>query len=87
MSERQGNIIMSIETTKLERENLEAHVDLCATRYQALEYRLNTIETKVENMHTDIQRGNSSIAKVIITSAGTVVAGLLGLIATILMKF
>jgi chromosome segregation ATPase len=87
MSERQGKETMSIETTKLERENLEAHVDLCATRYQALEYRLGTIETKVESIHADIQKGNSSMSKVIITSAGTVVAGLLGLIATILMKF
>lgn len=78
---------MSIETTKLERENLEAHVDLCAQRYQILESRLTVIETKVESIHQDIMRGNQSMSKVIITSAGTVVAGLLGLIATLILKF
>jgi tetrahydromethanopterin S-methyltransferase subunit G len=77
----------SIKTTNLERENLEAHVDLCAQRYQILEARLNTIETKVESIHADMQRGNQSISKVIISSAGTIVAGLLGLIVTLLLKF
>lgn len=78
---------MSIETTKLERENLEAHVDLCAQRYQILESRLATIEAKVESIHNDINKGNRSMSAVIITSASTVVAGLLGLIATLVIKF
>ena len=78
---------MSIETTKLERENLEAHVDLCAQRYQILEARLSTIEAKVESIHKDIMKGNQSMSKVIISSATTVVAGLLGLIATLILKF
>ena len=78
---------MSIETTKLERENLEAHVDLCAQRYQILESRLATIEAKVESIHSDINKSNRSMSAVIITSASTVVAGLLGLIATLVIKF
>lgn len=85
MPERQGIIEMS--TTDLERENLEAHVDLCAERYKQLEYRLGTIEAKVENIHNDINKANNSMVKVIVTSAGTVVAGLLGLIATLIVKF
>jgi tetrahydromethanopterin S-methyltransferase subunit G len=76
-----------IKTTNLERENLEAHVDLCAQRYQILEARLNTIETKVESIHADMQKGNQSMSKVIISSAGTIVAGLLGLIVTLMLKF
>lgn len=78
---------MSISTTKIERENLEAHVDLCAQRYQILEARLTTIEAKVESIHADIMKGNQSMSKVIISSAATVVAGLLGLIATLILKF
>jgi hypothetical protein len=78
---------MSIETTNLERENLEAHVDLCAQRYQILEYRLGIIEAKVENIHQDIQKSNKSMSTVVISSAGTVVAGLLGLIVTLILKF
>jgi hypothetical protein len=76
-----------IVTTQLERENLEAHVDLCAERYSHLDLRLSNIETKVEAIAEDIKRGNNSTAKVIVTSAGTVVAGLLGLIATLIIKF
>lgn len=78
---------IEIETTKLERENLEAHVDLCAQRYQILAARLSTIEAKVENIHSDITKGNQSMSKVLISSAGTIVAGLLGLIATLIIKF
>lgn len=77
----------NISTTKLERENLEAHVDLCAQRYQLLEARLSTIETKVESIHADMNRANKGLATVIITSTGTVIAGLLGLIATLIIKF
>jgi hypothetical protein len=73
--------------SRLERENLEAHVDLCAERYKQLDYRLRTIETKVENIHEDINKANTGMVKVIITSAGTIVASLLGLIATLIIKF
>lgn len=76
-----------IKTTNLERENLEAHVDLCAERYSHLETRLTKIEVKVEEIHEDIREGNSSMSKVIIGAATTIVAALISTIATILLKF
>lgn len=76
-----------MSTTSLEKTNLEAHVDLCAERYKQLDLRLTTLESKVDNLHNQIQRSHSSINTVMITSAATVIAGILGLIATILMKF
>ena len=36
------------QTTSLERESLEAHVDLCALRYEQLDTRMNNLEVKVE---------------------------------------
>ena len=78
---------MNIKTTNLERENLEAHVDLCAERYAHLELRLGTIETKVDQINKDITTANQSMSKVIIGAATTIVAGLLSLVLTILMKF
>jgi hypothetical protein len=78
---------MSINTTDLERTNLEAHVDLCAQRYQQLDYRLGIIEVKMEGIGKDIKAGNNSINKVIITAASSILAGLLGLAATLLLKF
>lgn len=76
----------SIRTTSLERENLEAHVDLCAERYQQLESRLSALEDKVSTIHTDIVEGQKSLSKVIIGTTGTIIAGLLSTIVVILMK-
>ena len=71
--------------TTLERENLEAHVDLCEQRYNNLELRLSKIETKVEHIHADITNGNKSMVKVIVGATGTIVAGLLSTIVVILV--
>ncbi len=76
-----------LKTTSLERENLEAHVDLCAERYSHLETRLTIIEQKVEKIQKEILEGNNSMSKVIIGSATSVVVALVTTIATILMKF
>lgn len=75
-----------MSTTSLEKENLEAHVDLCAQRYEVLEGRLTKIEEKVEDIHNDIRSGNQSMIKVLIGAAGTIVAGLLSTIVVILMQ-
>ena len=72
--------------TSLERENLEAHVDLCEQRYNNLELRLSKIETKVEHIHADITNGNKSMVKVIVGATGTIVAGLLSTIVVILLN-
>lgn len=73
-------------TTELERSNLEAHVDLCAVRYQQLDQRLTNLENKVDNMRNEILDGQKSLTKVIVGTAGTVVAGVLSVVVTILMK-
>ena len=73
-------------TTKLEKENLEAHVDVCEQRYQQLEGRLSKIEEKVEHIHRDITEGQASMTKVLIGTAGTVVAGLLSTVVVILLN-
>ena len=73
-------------TTELEKTNLEAHVDLCAIRYEALEGRLDKVETKIDNIHNDMINGQKSITKVLIGTAGTVVASLLSIVIVILMN-
>jgi len=74
-------------TTNLEKESLEAHVDLCALRYESLDRRLTTIEEKVDDIHKDITDGNKSMTKVLIGAAGTIVAGLLSTIVVLLLSF
>ena len=72
--------------TDLEKENLEAHVDLCQQRYKQLESRLDKIEKKVEAIHSDMIDGQKSMTKVLIGTAGTIVAGLLSTIVVILLQ-
>ena len=76
-----------LPTTSLEKESLEAHVDLCALRYQQLDSRLTKIEEKVEDIHTDITTGNKSMVKVLIGATGTIIAGLLSTIVVLLVSF
>ena len=76
-----------LPTTDLEKESLEAHVDLCALRYQQLDSRLTKIESKVEDIHEDITNGNKSMVKVLIGATGTIVAGLLSTIVVLLVSF
>lgn len=74
-------------TTTLEKESLEAHVDLCALRYQQLDTRLTNVETKINTIHEDMKQGQQSMTKVLIGTAGTIVAGLLSTIVVILLQF
>ena len=76
-----------LPTTSLEKESLEAHVDLCALRYANLEGRLDKVEEKIDEVHKDIQEGNKSMTKVLIGASGTIVAGLLSTIVVLLMSF
>jgi phosphoglycerate-specific signal transduction histidine kinase len=76
-----------LPTTNLEKESLEAHVDLCALRYANLDERLSNVEEKIDIVHKDITEGQKSMTKVLIGTAGTIVAGLLSTIVVLLMNF
>ena len=75
-----------MSTTELEKQNLEAHVDLCSERYKGLHDRLSAIEIRLQKMNEDQQVSHKSQTKTIIATAGTVVAGLLSTVVVILMK-
>lgn len=74
------------DTTNLEKQSLEAHVDLCAMRYQQLDLRLKTLEVKMDGVQKEIIDGSKSLKTVIITSSSSIVVALLGVIGTILIK-
>jgi hypothetical protein len=77
---------MANQPTELERTSLEAHVDLCALRYGQLDQRLSALEEKVNSIHEDVIEGQKSLTKVVIGTAGTVIAGIISLVIAILMK-
>jgi len=78
--------IRLMSTTELEKQNLEAHVDLCSERYKGLHDRLSAIEVRLGKMNEEMTQGHKSQTKTIIATAGTVVAGLLSTVVVILMK-
>lgn len=41
---------MMSDTTDIEKKSLEAHVELCAERYRALDERFETINEKINRM-------------------------------------
>jgi hypothetical protein len=73
--------------TDIEKENLEAHVELCAERYKQIESRLSIIEDKVSSLHNAIQKSHLNTIKVLIGTAGTVIVGVLSLFGIIISKF
>jgi len=75
-----------MSTTSLEKESLEAHVDLCAIRYEQMDKRLTTVENKLDNISDQMAAGQNSLTKVIIGAAGTIVAGLLSTIVVIVLQ-
>lgn len=44
-----------MSASDIEKENLEAHVELCAERYRQLNEKLDTLESKVADMGIDIK--------------------------------
>lgn len=73
-------------TTDLEKQSLEAHVDLCAIRYDNLDNRLSNVENKIDGIAIDMKNSNNSLIKVIIGATGSIVAGLLSTIIVILFN-
>ena len=83
-----------MSTTQIEKKNLEAHVELCAERYDALESKLDTVEEKVnsleisvgevKNMIVHLDRGRSTQ---LITWAGTTITMLIGVVGWLMTKF
>jgi hypothetical protein len=76
-----------IVTIPQERDDLGLHVDLCAQRYLFLEKRLEIVEVKVDRLIETITKNNKQTTTMVITSVTTILAGIAGLITTILMKF
>lgn len=71
----------------LEKQSLEAHVDLCQLRYEQLDLRLTIVEKKLADIQQDILDGHKSMKATVITASGSIVVAIVGVVTTILMKF
>jgi hypothetical protein len=52
-----------VDTTEIEKKSLEAHVELCAERYKMLELKLESVDDKIVQVHTDIAGIATTVSK------------------------
>ena len=52
-----------VDTTDIEKKSLEAHVELCAERYKMLELKLESVDDKIVEIHSDISGIATSVSK------------------------
>lgn len=52
------------EATDIEKKSLEAHVELCAERYNALEDKLSTLENKIVSVGSMVKEVKDSVSKI-----------------------
>jgi hypothetical protein len=72
--------------TNIERENLEAHVELCAQRYTALEQRMDSVESKLSTLQDTLEKSSLNTIKILIGTAGTIIVAMMSLVGLILTK-
>jgi len=77
---------MAKKPTEIEKQNLEAHVELCSQRYEAIELRLDSIETKVSGLQKSIEDNHAGLIKVLLGVAGTVITAVASVLVVILQK-
>lgn len=81
-----------MSASDIEKENLEAHVELCAERYRQLNMKLDTLNTKVSSMEGMISEIKSSLSETndkhnrqLITIGTSIIVVLIGAIITLLV--
>jgi hypothetical protein len=52
-----------VDTTEIEKKSLEAHVELCAERYKMLELKLEAVDEKIVEVHSDISGIAATVSK------------------------
>ena len=54
-----------VEATDIEKKSLEAHVELCAERYNAIEHRLDSVDDKISSMNKMIKEMHEMMHSVV----------------------
>lgn len=53
-----------VEATEIEKKSLEAHVELCAERYNSLETRLDELQFKISDNNNMIREVRDMVSKI-----------------------
>lgn len=85
---------MAVETTAIEKKNLETHVELCAERYKFLESKLESVEEKVTGLegvirevHDMVQHMANKRNDQIIAWGGGTIAFLVGVVGWLVVTY
>jgi len=83
-----------VEATEIEKKSLEAHVELCAERYNALDTRLFNVDTKIAGLTETVEKVHGLLEKMaekrndqLIGWATTVMGVLVSAIAYLFMHY
>lgn len=82
------------EPTDIEKKSLEAHVELCAERYRAIDRHLDTVGKKIDDISDMAQQTLTAVTALseefnakILKLAGVVIATLMGTIGFLLSHY
>lgn len=83
-----------MKATDLERRNLEAHVDICAERYKALEDKLNTLDDRLGILEENVVAIRDTLSTLsnkgsqqLITIGTTIIGVLITALVVVLVNF
>lgn len=83
-----------VDTTNIEKKSLEAHVELCAERYNAMEAKLDDVNAKINRLDVVVcevrdlvQKMNSRRNEQITTWGLSTIGALLAIIGYFLVTF
>ena len=72
-----------VEATDIEKKSLEAHVELCAERYNALEDRLTGLDNKITAVTTMVKEVKDAVSKMAEKNNDRLIAWGIGIIGTL----
>jgi len=82
------------EATDIEKKSLEAHVELCAERYNQLEQRFEHVDSKINSLETLLREVHDMVAKInekrndqIISWGLATIGGLVAITAYLLVNY
>jgi hypothetical protein len=72
------------ETTEIEKKSLEAHVELCAERYNQLEQRFEHVEGKISSLQNLLREVHDMVQRMADKRTDQIIGWGLGIIGTLL---
>lgn len=72
-----------VEATDIEKKSLEAHVELCAERYNALEDKISVVDGKITSVSNMVREVKETVGKMAEKNNDRLVTWGIGIIGTL----